>query len=91
MQRTTARYDVALMERDAVALGLLPTDVARLCKPAVAASTVTRFLNGSSQTPRIGARIAKALGHSLERYLKPKPVARRKRAARLNHAGSVAR
>lgn len=66
MQRT-ARYDVSRMQDDMTALGLQPVDVAR--RSRVARSSITRFFNGTVQTPRMAKRISKALRQPLERYL----------------------
>lgn len=61
------RYDVALMQDDIVAHGWLAIDLARKAK--VSHMTVSRFLRGERQTPRMASRLAKALGHEIDRYL----------------------
>lgn len=68
MQRT-GRFDVARMVDDMTAAGLSPADVARRCRPPVSRSTMTRFLNGTHQTPRIAKRIARVLRKTVEDYL----------------------
>lgn len=68
MQRTP-RYDVDRMCDDMAARGWQPVDLARKCRPAVAASTVTRFLKGEFQTPRMAKRLSRALGHAPDYYL----------------------
>lgn len=66
MQRIT-RYDVSRMAGDVAAKGWQPIDLAR--KAGVAASTVTRFLRGEHQTPRMAKRLSKALGQAADHYL----------------------
>jgi len=60
-------YDVDLLQRDMTAKGWLPIDLAR--KAGVSHMTVSRFISGESQTPRMAKRLANALGFPLRRYL----------------------
>lgn len=63
----TARYDVALIVRDMTVRGW---NRAKLAKSArVSIPTVSKFLGGEVQTAVTAAKIAKALGGSVERYL----------------------
>lgn len=73
MHTSPFSYDVALMERDVRARGWLPIDLARRAR--VSHMTVYRFLRGERQTPRTALRLAKALGHPLNRYLREESVA----------------
>jgi plasmid maintenance system antidote protein VapI len=66
MQRII-EYDVALMQRDMASRGWQPVDLA--ARAAVSKSTVSRFFDGSFQTPRTAAKLAKALGYSVRRYV----------------------
>lgn len=68
MQRA-ARYDVAAMRQDLAAKGMQPIDLARRCRPPVAASTVTRFFAGTHQTARMAKRLSRALGNPPDYYL----------------------
>lgn len=65
----TTRYDTDRMRDDMAAAGMQPVDLARKCKPPVAPSTVTRFLDGDVQTARMAKRFARALKQDVERYL----------------------
>jgi plasmid maintenance system antidote protein VapI len=67
MQRV--RFDGRLVAEDMAAKGWQANDLARKVRPQVATSTITRFINGDSQTAPIAKRIAKALGHSVRRYI----------------------
>lgn len=49
--------------------GWQPVDLARKCRPPVAASSVTRFFSGEHQTARMAKRLSKALGHAPDYYL----------------------
>jgi hypothetical protein len=57
------------MKDDIDAKGWLPVDVARRSRPPVAASSVTRFLSGEYQTPRMAKRLSRALGKAADHYL----------------------
>ena len=63
----TPHYDVDRMQRDMVAKGWQPVDLAR--KADVSASSVTRFFSGEFQTPRMAKRLSKALGRGAAFYL----------------------
>jgi plasmid maintenance system antidote protein VapI len=65
MQRVA--FNVGLMLEDMAVKGLTASDVAALTKPPVAKSSVTRFLNGQHQTPRMAKLIARALGYTTAR------------------------
>jgi transcriptional regulator with XRE-family HTH domain len=60
-------FNTALMREDTAAKGWLPTDLAR--RAGVADMTVSRFLRGERQTPRVAKKLATALGKSVRRYL----------------------
>ncbi|HEV8474608.1 MAG TPA: helix-turn-helix transcriptional regulator [Methylomirabilota bacterium] len=62
-------YDVAQMQHDMAAKGWQSTDLAR--KARVDRATVSRFFDGSFQTPRTAKKLATALGYSVRRYLRP--------------------
>lgn len=55
------------MVEDLTAKGWLPTDLAK--RAAVSDMTVSRFLRGHTQTARTAKKLAKALGHSVRRYI----------------------
>lgn len=57
------------MRDDMNAKGWQPADLAD--RAEVARSTVTRFLNGESQTARVAKTLAETLGYSVRRYLIP--------------------
>lgn len=60
-------YDVDRIRRDIAAKGWLPVDLARRAK--VNPASVTRFLSGEFQTPRMAKRLSKALGKGPAHYL----------------------
>lgn len=66
---TNARYRVDLMADDMALRGWLKSDLAR--RAGVSAMSVTRFFRGEGQTAPLAKKLAKALGHSLRRYLIP--------------------
>ena len=66
MQRAY-EFNVAQLQHDIAAKGWQPVDLAD--RADVARSTVSRFLSGESQTPRVAKKLAKALGYSIRRYL----------------------
>jgi plasmid maintenance system antidote protein VapI len=63
------KYDQSLMLRDMAARGWSATELAKRAEPPVAISSVTRFLNGQHQTPKMARRLARALGRSPARYV----------------------
>ncbi len=63
----TAQYDVTTMQTDMTAKGWLVMDLAR--KADISHMTVARFFEGRHQTARTAKKIAKALGHSVRRYI----------------------
>lgn len=63
----TVRFDADKMRQDIAAKGWQPADLADRAR--VARSTVGRFLSGEFQTARTAAKLAKALGFSIRRYL----------------------
>lgn len=67
MANTSPRYDVAKMRDDMAAKGWLATDVARRAR--VSDMAVSRFLRQEAQNARTAAKLAKALGYSVRRYL----------------------
>lgn len=60
-------YDVALMFEDLALRGWRPSTLAR--KARVSDMTVSRFLRGEAQSSPTAKKLAKALGHSVRRYL----------------------
>jgi transcriptional regulator with XRE-family HTH domain len=64
---TTSKFDAALMADDIALKGWLPIELAR--RAGVADMTVYRFLSGERQTAPTAKKLAKALGHSVRRYL----------------------
>lgn len=60
-------FNVALLKDDIAARGWLPIDLARRAR--VSHMTVSRFLSGERRTSRSAKKLAKALGHDVERYL----------------------
>lgn len=68
MASTHLTWDVDRIVSDMTGLGWLATDLARKAKLPDAA--VHRFLKGKHQTPRVAAKLARALGHKTpRRYL----------------------
>lgn len=63
------RYDTRLMVADMARRGWNKSGLA--AKARVSNMTVGRFLSGEVQTAPMAARLAKALGHSVDRYLVP--------------------
>lgn len=63
----TVLYNVDLMKTDARAQGL--TDTALALKAAVAQWTVSRIFAGGRPSPTTAGKLAKALGHDLQRYV----------------------
>jgi transcriptional regulator with XRE-family HTH domain len=68
MHKTAAgRYNVALMRDDQDRRGLNAVAFARRAR--VSHMTVLRFLNGQHQTAKTAKKLARALGHDVDRYL----------------------
>jgi transcriptional regulator with XRE-family HTH domain len=69
MQTTDPRvsYDTQLMAEDMAAKGWTKLQLAN--RAEVADMTVIRFLRGERQTAPTAKKLAKALGHSVRRYL----------------------
>ena len=61
------RFDGQLMAEDMALRGWTKVDLARRAK--CADMTVLRFLRGEFQSNRTAYKLAKALGHSVRRYL----------------------
>lgn len=57
------------MRDDIAGKGWLATDLAKRAR--VSDMAVSRFLRQEAQSPRTAAKLAKALGHSVGRYLIP--------------------
>lgn len=66
------RYDVARLAADMAMKGW--NNSALAAKARVSSMTVGRFLSGEVQTAKTAAKLAKALGHEVSRYL-PEAVA----------------
>ena len=60
-------YNVERMKADMVARGWLRTDLAKRAK--VSDMAIYRFFEGHHRTARMAKKIARALGHELNRYL----------------------
>lgn len=61
------RFDAQLMAEDMAMKGWTKLDLAT--KAGVADMTVIRFLRGERQTAPTAKKLARALGHSVRRYL----------------------
>lgn len=66
-KRPRAHYDVARIVADMTMRGWNNSDLARAAN--VSGITITRFLRGEHQTAKTAERIARALGHTVRRYL----------------------
>ena len=66
IQKRRARFNVDRILADMTLRGWNNSDLATAA--GVSAMTVTRFINGTTQTPKTGSRIAEALGHPVRRY-----------------------
>ena len=64
---TPVQFDAQLMAEDMALKGWNKLDLAKRAK--VADMTVIRFLRGERQTAPTAKKLARALGHSLRRYL----------------------
>lgn len=67
-RRSRVLWKVALLEADMAAKGWNAATLAE--QAGLALSTVTRFLGGSSRTPKAAKRMALALGYPVSRYVK---------------------
>lgn len=76
MTMSRIQFDGDRLAEDLALRGWTARRLAAQCDPPVAVSTVTRFLNGQSQTAQMAKRFADALGYSVRRYL----ISRRKAA-----------
>ena len=63
-----ARYDVDRMIHDAARKGWLPIDLIRRVK-GVTPGFCYKFLRGETNSPRVAAKLAKALGKASDEYL----------------------
>jgi transcriptional regulator with XRE-family HTH domain len=61
-------FDTELVWRDTVAKGWNRAKLAK--KARVSAMTVSRFLSGQSKNPSTAAKLASALGTSVDRYMR---------------------
>lgn len=68
-QRNEVTFDGRLMSRDMAARGWIKKDLAR--RAGTTAMSVGRFLSGKSQSARMAAKLSKALGYSVRRYMVP--------------------
>lgn len=64
--RQRVRFSAERVLADMAIKGWNSTDLARAA--GVSAMTISRFLRGEAQTPKIAGRIARALGYSVRRY-----------------------
>lgn len=68
MQTTpVVRFNTQRMVEDMTVKGWSKLDLAK--RSRVSDMTVIRFLRGESQTARTATKLAKALGHSVRRYM----------------------
>lgn len=63
----TSGWDIDKLKADTRAKGWLPQDLAR--EAGVTAMTVSRVFRGLRANPRTMKKLAKALGHSVRRYI----------------------
>jgi len=63
----TIQFNFERMQRDAFSQGLTATALAKRARVSV--MTVSRFLRGQSKSPSTAKKLAKALGHGVDRYL----------------------
>lgn len=63
------QFDTQRLAADMVARGWMKSDLA--AKAKVSPMTVTRFLRGEFQTAKVAAKLSKALGYSIRRYIVP--------------------
>lgn len=61
------RYDLGKLREDMALRGWLARDLARAA--GVSDTSVHRFLTGKTQTARLAARLAQAIGHPVRRYI----------------------
>jgi transcriptional regulator with XRE-family HTH domain len=61
------RYSVRRMREDMARRGWMATHLAAACGLSV--RTITRFLEGDTQTAKVAHKIATAFGHDVDRYL----------------------
>ena len=61
------RFNVSRIIDDAASKGWNQRQLG--LRAGLASSTMSRFITGQNQTPKVAVRLAKALGQSLERYL----------------------
>lgn len=61
------RFNAQLLAEDMALKGWSKLDIAK--KARVADMTVIRFLRGERQTAKTAKKLARALGHDVERYL----------------------
>jgi plasmid maintenance system antidote protein VapI len=63
----TVRFDSALMQRDAALLGWNGSELAK--RAHVSQMTVSRFFRGGTIRPGTAAKLARAIGRRIERYV----------------------
>jgi transcriptional regulator with XRE-family HTH domain len=63
----TIAFDTQLMAEDMVRKGWHKLDLAKRAR--VADMTVIRFLRGERQTAKTAKKLARALGHDIDRYM----------------------
>lgn len=66
-RRLFVRYNAQLILDDAGARGWMATDLARIAE--VSDATLSNVLKGIRCTPKTAGKLAKALGHPVDRYL----------------------
>lgn len=72
-RRPIIRFNARLILEDAGARGWMATDLARFSE--VSDATLSNVLKGVRCTPKTVAKLAKALGHPVERYVLRSQVA----------------
>lgn len=66
-RRPRAKFNVRLMIEDAAELGWNQTDLARVTSRDK--GTISRFISGEVQTPKVAKELAYAMGRQVSRYL----------------------
>ena len=72
-RRLRVKYHVMLMIEDAAERGWNSTDLSRVT--GLNKGTISRFLSGKVQTPKVAKQLSDALGYPLSRYqIRKQPV-----------------
>lgn len=65
-KRPRVRFDVERVAADLAKREWNDSDLARAA--GLSAMTISRFMRGETQTPKVAGKIARALGYSVRRY-----------------------